>query len=100
MNGDGLFIVLACVLLFAIGVGVEGCAGSLANEDKAVSLLEVQGFSDVRLLERNNFFAPFHGCSKDDTTHYVFAATNVAGRQVHVQVCQGWPLRGPHIRGS
>lgn len=88
----GLFII---IMLFA-----EAGCGALANEDKAVSLLETQGFSDVRQLERNNLFAPLHGCSEDDTTHYVFAATNVAGRRVHVQVCQGWPLRGPHVRGS
>lgn len=97
---DGAALAILLVLFFAVMVGMESCAGSLASEDKAVSLLETQGFSDVHRLERNNVFAPLHGCSKDDTTHYVFAATNAAGRKVHVQVCQGWPLRGPHIRGS
>lgn len=90
------FILAAFVAISALGM--VAC-GSLASEDKAVSLLENQGFENVEIVERDVFFVSLKGCSEQDVALFTATGTNPIGKEVEVEVCVGWPFKGATMRG-
>ncbi len=93
----GIIAMFVAVIVLALGANLA--CGSLASEDRARSLVENQGFTNVVLEDRDNIFVQFKGCSKDDVALFTFNAINSAGRPVTVDVCSGWPFKGATIRG-
>lgn len=88
----GLAIAVA-VMLFVICV-----AGRFASANTAERLLTTNGFSHIKLIGQDPYFAGFKGCGKGDLVIFKFNAINPAGKPVTVDVCQGWPLKGATIR--
>lgn len=72
--------------------------GRFASENTANNLLQVSGFTNVKLVDKDPYFAGFKGCGKGDLVVFTYTATNPAGKKVNVKVCQGWPFKGATIR--
>lgn len=98
MSEVGWFALIFIALVLFFGAIFGGC-GYLANEDTARSLVERQGFSDVRYEGRAVFFITLRGCSDDDVALFHYRAVNPTGQTVDVDVCQGFPFKGATIRG-
>ena len=88
-------LVVIVFVLFA------GCAfGQFADQRVAENTLVTNGFTNVKLIDRDSVFVGFKGCGKGDTALFTFTAINPIGKNVTVKVCQGWPLKGATIRGT
>lgn len=91
--------LLGCVVCLALVVALGvGCA-QLPNEQTSVDLLHNLGYEQVQYTGRSAF-APLHGCSNDDVAVLHFNAVNARDISVKVDVCQGWPFGGAHMRGQ
>ncbi len=55
------------------------------NEEKARSVLDKQGFTEVTFTGY-----AFSACSEDDVSHTGFRAKNPQGKEVEGVVCCGW----------
>lgn len=88
--------LILCVALCVI-VG-SNCLGSLADNSSAVKALEIQGFSNVKIVEKDWLFIPFKGGDKTDNVKFTTSATNPAGKTVTVCVYAAWPFKGETIR--
>ena len=88
-------------LLVAIStyIFITCIAGNFANENVAKQLLITNGFSNVKLIDRDSVFVGFKGCDRYDLTKFRFHAINASKQPVTIYVCQGWPLKGATIRG-
>ena len=72
--------------------------GQFADKRVAENTLVTNGFSNIKLIDRDSVFVGFKGCGKGDVALFTFTATNPIGKNVTVKVCQGWPLKGATIR--
>lgn len=68
------YFIVFCAILFA------GCT----DEDSSHRALMMEGYSDIRFTGYSYF-----ACSKDDTFHTGFTATNSKGMKVSGTVCCG-----------
>lgn len=74
--------------------------GFLVPEKKATKELEVQGYSNITIIDRDWFFIPLRGGAPDDLVRFEAEATNPAGKNVVVVVYSGWPFKGATIRSN
>ena len=101
MRGDGglgWLIALFAGLFVVFSLISVGCS-KLPNEATGARYLDNLGYSNIRYTGRSPF-AELRGCSDTDVAVLHYSATNAAGRSVKVDVCQGWPLGGAHMRGQ
>ncbi|MDO8559226.1 MAG: hypothetical protein Q7R84_02735 [bacterium] len=89
--------IIFIILSFGFS-GVSACSGNLVDEDIAVKALEIQGFSDITIIEKDNWFIGFKGGGREDVVKFTAVATNPAGKKVEVDVFAGWPWKGATIR--
>jgi len=88
-------------IVATVFIVVAGCAfGQFADQRVAENTLVTNGFTNVKLIDRDSIFVGFKGCGKGDTVLFTFTANNPVGKYVTVNVCQGWPLKGATIRGT
>ncbi len=97
------FTLLELLIVFVVvGIGaafVSMYAGRFIVADgDAVRAAEAQGFSDVRIVRRHNFFASLKGCGGDDRVAFEVRGANAAGGQADVLVCCGDWFKGCTIR--
>lgn len=59
------------------------------SKDEAVDAAESEGFTDVMLLDSDEFVVNWRGCANDDRRSFTGQATNARGERVDVQVCCG-----------
>lgn len=90
--------VICAFLAFAIGLSV--LTGSLTKQSTAERALTNQGYTHLKLENKDILFVEVKGCGKEDTAKFTFKATNPIGRTVNVEVCEGWPFKGATIRAS
>ena len=74
------------------------CRGSCVQESTAVRALEIQGFSDVEIVEHDWFLIGFRGGSGGDAARFKAQATNPIGKKVNIYVFLGWPFKGATVR--
>lgn len=72
--------------------------GMLVDEDVAIRALETQGFSDVKIVDRQVYFISCKGGGEGDDVRFTCLATNPAGQKVTVYVFAGWPFKGATVR--
>lgn len=96
---DGLMLFGAFAVLCLIGVVLAVGVAQLPSEDTGARYLRNLGYEDVKYVSRSPF-AQLHGCSEDDAAVLKFTALNPRDHKVTVQVCQGWPFGGAHLRGQ
>ena len=77
------------VCLFPTGIWVP--------ESRAVTALETQGFSDIRVTDKDIWFVGWKG-GHNDSVRFTASATNPIGKRVTVYVFAGWPFKGATIR--
>jgi hypothetical protein len=90
--------LLAVGFILLCGVLAYGCA-QLPNEDTGERYLHNLGYENVQYVSRKPF-AQLYGCAQDDMAVLKYTARNPRDRQVTVEVCQGWPFGGAHLRGQ
>lgn len=92
--------VLAWLALIIIGGwALMFFPGKWADQNKAVHLLQDQGFTHIEILNRDIWFIYFKGGSDDDAALFTIKATNPSGQSVTVHVLVGWPWKGATLRG-
>jgi len=79
-----------------VGICLLYSRGIFISDSHAIHALEVQGYSDVRIISHSNFF--FLGGSTGDAAKFVAKAKNPAGQEVTVWVFSGYPFKGCTIR--
>lgn len=93
---DGYIIVLFIGFALLCGLLAVGCA-QLPSADTGQRYLENLGYEHVQYTGRSPF-AEISGCSDKDVAVLHYRALNPRNQPVSVDVCQGWPLGGAHMR--
>lgn len=88
-----LFVPMAA-LIFGLVVGRGGCVSQV----KSIKATEKQGYRNVTVTERHNFFPGWHGCDDKDAAAFEARAVNPAGQEVDIIICAGWPFKGVTVR--
>ncbi len=84
-------IILGLIIVAEFG-------GIFVPESEAVNALQVQGFKDVKIEDKDVFLLSWRGCSSSDAAKFDAVATNANGQRVNLYVCSGWPFKGSTIR--
>lgn len=92
-----IYGVLFLMMLALIILAPAGC-GMMVKEDVAIRALETQGFSNVKIIEKDVFFVGCKGGDGNDVVRFTAIATNPAGEEVQVCVFAGWPFKAATIR--
>jgi len=94
MDKFNVVMIIAAILLISFGL----FSGTMVNEKVAVNCLEVQGYSDIKVIDHAWFFIPFRGGDRGDSARFHMRAVNPAGKEVDVYVFSGWLFKGATIR--
>lgn len=93
-DGDKLGLIGSLLLLlFFCGCSVFQY-GLVADDQKAIHTLEVQGYSDIVIVSKS---PAIFGCGEGDAVRFDVEATNPKGERVSLIVCSGI-LKGSTIR--
>lgn len=87
-----VFAIISLICFFAFPTGMW------VSEKKAITALETQGFSNIKITHRAIWFIEFRGGDKSDAVRFTATATNPAGKPVTVYVFSGWIFKGATIR--
>ena len=91
--------VAGAIAILAIIAALMFFPGRWADQNKAVRLLQDQGFTKILVVDRDIWWIDFKGGSGDDSALFTITATNPAGKTVTVHVFVGWPWKGATLRG-
>ena len=94
MPGLVIFYLIFALVLFFFGI----FRGTFANQDVAVRTLEVQGYSNIQIVDHTWFAVGLRGCDNNDASRFTAKATNPTGKPVEVLVCTGAFFKGGTIR--
>jgi hypothetical protein len=87
------------VLIIAVLLLTTPFPGCMVREKTAVRALEKQGYSEVQITSRANYFVRMRGGSNGDVVRFTCNAKNPAGKFVEdVYVFSGWLFKGSTIR--
>lgn len=98
MRNNAIVALLFVGFIIICGVLAYGCA-QLPNPNTGTRYLSALGFEHIRYVSRAPF-AEIHGCSDKDVVVFKYTALNPRNQPVTVEVCQGWPFGGAHLRGQ
>ena len=90
-------VVMAFLTVGVIVVGLF--SGIFIGEQIAVRALENQGFTNVRIVDKQWFLVGMRGCGRD-AAKFTARAVNPAQREVDIFVCVGWPFKGVTVRSN
>mgnify|MGYP001588828673 CR=1 FL=1 len=90
---------MVIIFLVAVLIMVSVFSGLFVNQSVAVKALENQGFSNIRVIDKQWFLVGLRGCGKD-AAKFIAHAANPIGREVEVFVCVGWPFKGATVRSN
>jgi len=88
-------VMVIVILLF---VSLFMFSGTFAPDSTAHEAVQKAGFTDIRIVERNNFFVGLRGGGREDVTKWRVWAKNPKGDYVEVYVFVGWPWKATTIR--
>ena len=92
-------ILYALLIGFILVLCVSPLPGCLVNKNRALVALEKAGYSDVKVIDRSNYFVSLRGGGKGDVVRFVCTAKNPAGKEItDIHVFCGWPFKGTTIR--
>ncbi len=99
-SSDGLYglVVLLFVAVFIVLFTLALIRGVFVGENAAIRALETQGYSEVRIVDKDIWFVGMRGCGDEDAAKFDAVAINPAGNEVDVFVCVGWPFKGATVR--
>lgn len=89
------FIYIALLIISGIFLS---SLGSCVDESRALNAMKSSGWTDLRLVDRTNFLAPFAGCGGEDAAAFQYSGKNPAGTISTTTVCCGIWLKGCTIR--
>lgn len=85
-------------LLFVIFLATP-FPGCMVDKQRALTALEKQGYSNVEIVDRANYFVWLRGGGMSDVTRFTCSAINPAGKDVtDIYVFCGWPFKGTTVR--
>ena len=93
--GCGFLLVAG---FFTLYLGWQPIAGHFVGNDIAVKALEIEGFTNVKIVSKDYWWVNFKGGDTEDDVMFTAQATNAIGKQVIVHVYVGWPWKGATIR--
>ena len=89
---------ISILILFFIITILSLCRGSCVSNDIAFKTAEVQGFTEIEVIEHVWFGVGLRGCSSSDAARFTVQAKNSNGKPVTIYVCSGWILKSATIR--
>ncbi len=92
-----LYDLLGIVVVVVILAAFFFPTGLWVPESRAVSALETQGFSDIKVTDKDIWFVSLKG-GHGDSVRFTASATNPIGKRVTIYVFSGWPFKGATIR--
>jgi hypothetical protein len=97
-NGNSFNGSVIWVIIFIILIVPLMSTGILVGQSVAIKAAEIQGFSDIKILEKAWFFIPLRGGDRGDSARFKVEATNPIGEKVTFYVFSGWLFKGATIR--
>lgn len=91
------YIVFLIVFVLACTLGQGLLAQAIVPQERAVTALTDQGFTDVQITGKSWFLVGLKGCDSGDALVFYATATNPAGQKVDMMVCSGI-IKGATIR--
>lgn len=85
------------LILILFSIFTISC-GAMVDEQKAITALENNGFTDVEILESHWLAPQFFGCSKEDNVAFSYRATNYKNKRVNVTVCSSFLFKDSTVR--
>lgn len=103
MNRFEDFISSGTMTIIVLILGVTIILGSLfgglmVNKEVAIKAAQIQGFTNIKVLDKAWFFIPLRGGDRGDSARFLVEATNPAGATVQFYVFSGWLFKGATIR--
>lgn len=99
MSMDDVFGVAVTVFVVAL-LALEIFGGIFVGNDIAEETMKNNGFSDIKIIEKQWFFVGFRGCAGGDNAKFIVKAINSRNQPVELYVCAGWPFKGATIRSK
>lgn len=97
MDSEKLITFLIVLIIITL-IGLSMGSGILVDESVAIVALDKQGFSEIKIVEKNWFLVGLRGCGNSDAAKFTAIAKNPRNETVDVFVCVGWPFKGATIR--
>lgn len=93
-SGDSTVLSLIAIVIVILSL----FTGIFVDKAIAVRALEKQGYSDIRITNKDWFMVGLRGCSGHDAAKFTASVVNPAGKEVEVFVCTGFIFKGATIR--
>ena len=90
-----LAVIMLGIMIFVISI----FSGIFVDQSIAKRALENQGFTHVRVIDKQWFFVGMRGCGRD-VAKFTAHAVNSEAKEVEVFVCVGWPFKGATVRSN
>ncbi len=74
------------------------CGGLFVSENKALTALQTNGFTEVKIIDHDWFLIFLRGGDARDNARFKATALNPRNERVTVYVFAGWPFKGATIR--
>ncbi|TSC89098.1 MAG: hypothetical protein G01um10143_479 [Parcubacteria group bacterium Gr01-1014_3] len=91
----GWFYLLITLIFFVLFIFPTGI---FVDESVAVKALDNFGFTNIKILDRDVWFVPLKGGSKEDVVRFTADAINPAGKRVKIYVFSGWLFKSATVR--
>ncbi len=92
---DVSLIVLVFVVLC---IFVSLFKGVFVKEDVALRTARINGFTEIKVVDKAWFLPMIRGCSQRDAVRFTVKARNYQGENVEFYVCSGWLFKAATIR--
>lgn len=90
------FFIGLCIIFIIYLFGFA--QGILISKQSAVTALEKNGFTNIRIIKKQWHFLKMRGASDGDDVRFVAKATNPIGKEVTMYVYAGWPWKAATIK--
>jgi hypothetical protein len=85
-------------ILSVLGLVCLLSCGWAVKDVDVITSIEKQGYTNVAIITRYNYWIEAKGCSSDNSVAHVLSATSPTGRTVVIIACSGIPFEGVTIR--
>lgn len=92
-------VTVSLVVLAIVFAVFNVFAGLFVDQSIAIRALENQGFTNVKIVDKQWFAVSMRGCG-NDVAKFLARAVNPAHDEVELFVCVGWPFKGATVRSN
>lgn len=87
-------------LLIVVGLLVIATQfrGIFVKENVAIRTAHVNGFTEIKVVDKVWFLPALRGCSEKDAVRFTVRAKNFKGEEVEFYVCSGWLFKAATVR--